>query len=386
MAAWFQCTHCEARYQFDAHLAGRAMACRACGFVFRVPPVPVSEVPHPETMPATGGQWMLRFASGRQFGPVLPQVIEEWVREKRADAECLVCPEGGADWYRLEDAFPDLFAAEESAAPADVSDPLPSLAELLPAAGLLDLLPDDGDLLPESAREQHEEAAEALRRELRRTMGALQLVAMKSLIIEDEDLADPRNEVTIRADHALAVELSAHGSAIYLIVPWGRLGRMAHEFFSILPGRLPHSLALRRSTEDEAGDGQWVGINGAEDDVVATSARRSRENLSGGIEWQWFSRRRDYTMVQVWGVQAVPLGTEKFLHAVQTNPRGSTGSDFGLLWYLERQSAFYRFARRLSIPDTHESHILFASCTGKILVNAADACSQSAGEAFSAPR
>lgn len=373
MAAWFQCTNCEARYQFEALQAGRAMACRACGFVFRVPPVPVSEVPHPETMPSSGGQWFLRFASGRQFGPVLTQVIEEWVKEKRADADCLVCPEGGADWYRVEDAFPDLFGGAHNEQPPNGCDPLPSIAEQLPAAGLLELLPDQRALLTDSARATHDEAAERLEKELRRGMGALRLTSMRSLLLEDEDTADPRSEITVRAEHALAIELSAHGSAIYLIVPWGRLGRMAHEFFSILPGRLPHSLALRRSTEDEVGDGQWVGINGAEDDVFAVSARRSRENLSGGIEWQWFSRRRDYTMVQVWGVQAVPLGAEKFLHAIQTNPRGVTGSDYGLLWYLERQSAFYRFARRLSIPDTHEPHILFASCAGRLLVEASGA-------------
>jgi hypothetical protein len=370
MAAWFQCTHCEARYQFDAHLAGRAMACRACGYVFRVPPVPVSEIPHPETMPASGGQWMLRFASGRQFGPVLTQVIEEWVREKRADAECLVCPEGGSDWYRVEDAFPDLFAKAGDRTPGNACDPLPSAATRLPAAGLLDLLPDQTSLLTSSAQARHDEAAGRLDKELRRSMGAVTLTGLRSLMLDEEDLTGPHGEATIRAEHALAAELTAHGSTFYLVVPWGRMGRMAHEFFSILPGRLPHALALRRGTEEEFGQGQWVGINGAEDDVVAVSARRSQENLCGGIEWQWFSRRRDYTMVQVWGVQAMPLGPEKFLHAIQTSPRGATGADYGVLWYLERQSAFYRFSRRLNIPDTNESHILFACCTGRMLVAA----------------
>lgn len=347
------------------------MACRACGFVFRVPPAPVSEAPHPDTMPAGGGQWFLRFASGRQFGPVRAQSIEEWVREKRADDECLVCPEGGTEWYWLADAFPDLFEAGPRAA-SGVCPPLPPVAELLPAAGLLELLPDHRGELTESFRARHDEARESLEEETGRAMGAISLTGVRSVILEDEDWDGPRREAQLRAEHGLVAELSVHGSAFYLMVPWGGMGRMAHEFFSILPGCLPHALALRRETEEEFGAGQWVGINGAEDDVVAMSARRSQEDLSGGIEWQWFSRWRDYTMVQVWGVQAVPLGTEKFLHAIQTNPRGAAGSDFGLLWYLERQAAFYRFARRLSIPDTHEAHLLFASAAGRLLVLASD--------------
>jgi hypothetical protein len=143
MGAWFQCTNCEARYQFDASQAGRALACRACGFVFRVPPVPVSLVPQPDTWPVGGGRWYLRFPSGRQFGPVVMQVIEEWVREGRADGESLVCPEGAQEWYLLADAFPDLVDGRHESAPVDVYAPLPSLAELLPAAGLLEFLHDD---------------------------------------------------------------------------------------------------------------------------------------------------------------------------------------------------------------------------------------------------
>src|SRR5687767_15973354 len=133
MGAWFQCTNCEARYQFDASQAGRAMACRACGFVFRVPPVPVSTVPHPEAASAAGGRWHLRFPSGREFGPVQINVIEEWVRERRVDGESLVCPEGAEEWYRLEDAFPDLVRKDEDAPPPNPYAPLASVAAWVPA-------------------------------------------------------------------------------------------------------------------------------------------------------------------------------------------------------------------------------------------------------------
>lgn len=374
MGAWFQCTNCEARYQFDAFQPGRALACRACGFVFRVPPVPVSLVPHPETF-AAGGRWYLRFPSGRQFGPVVTQVIEEWMREGRADGESLVCPEGQDEWYHLADVFPDLMEGGKGTAPADACASLPSLAEQVPAAGLLDFLGDDRSALTDEARIAHDEAMEMIDKELRRAMGAVRLNAARSLLVGEARYlggTSPRDAVLMRAEHVLTAEFTSHGSTFYGVIPWGRMGRLPHEFFSILPGKLPHPLALRRGSENAFGEGQWIGINGAEDDVLAVAARHSQEALTSGIVWNWFSPKRDYTMVQVWGVQSVPLGPEKFLHMVQTCGRGPGGGELGLLWYLERQSAFYRFARRLSIPDTHESHVLFASCTGQIMADILD--------------
>lgn len=376
MGAWFQCTNCEARYLFDASLAGRALACRQCGFVFRVPPVPVSAEPDAAAVSAGSGRWHLRFASGRQFGPVQPEVIAEWVHEGRADGDSLVCPEGSEEWFRVADAFPDLVPEKLSVPDPGAWDPSPSLAEALPASGLLDLLPDNYGDLPPTYRARDDEAREALDKELRRAMGAVRLSGLRSVMLGGPESAQTmrqREAEQMRADHVLAAEFTTHGSAFYLLIPWGPMGRLPHEFFSILPGRLPHPVALRRGCENAFGTGQWIGINGAEDDVVAVAARRSREDLISGINWNWFSARREYTMVQVWGVQAVPLGPEKFLHAVQTSPRGPGGNEAGVLWYLERQSAFYRFARRLSVPDTHESHVLFGSCTGRILTEAVDA-------------
>ena len=376
MAAWFQCTNCEAQYHFDAALAGRALTCGQCGTVFRMPPVPLSPAPPTAGSASSAVRWYLCLPSGRQFGPVVRDVIAEWLREGRADGDSLVCAEGSEEWHRLANAFPELLPETESEPAPGAWDPSPSLATALPASGLLDFLREGRGDLPLSVRAQHDEACEALNQELRRGMGSVRLAGVRSVILSEPDAGKSqrqRDADQMRADHLLVAELTAHGSSYYLLIPWGPMGRMAHEFFSILPGGMPHSLALRRGCENAFGTGQWIGINGAEDDVVAMAARRSRDDLISGITWNWFSARRDFTMVQVWGVQAVPLGSEKFLHAVQTSPRGPGGNEFGVLWYLERQSAFYRFARRLSIPDTHESHILFGCCTGRILTMAADA-------------
>ncbi len=375
MGACFQCTNCEARYLFDAALAGRALTCGQCGTVFRMPSVSLSAPPPAGSAPSSV-RWYLCLPSGRQFGPVVTDAIAEWLREGRADGDSLVCQEGAEEWVRIADAFPELLPEREPETVQDAWHPTPSLAAALPATGLLDYLQDNHENLPLAVRAQHDEAREALNQELRRGMGAVRLANVRSIILSEPDAGKSlrqRDADQMRADHLLAAELTAHGSSYYLLIPWGPMGRMAHEFFSILPGRMPHSLALRRGCENAFGSGQWIGINGAEDDVVAMGARRSRDDLISGIIWNWFSARRDFTMVQVWGVQAIPLGSEKFLHAIQTSPRGPGGNEFGALWYLERQSAFYRFARRLNIPDTHESHILFGCCTGRILTMAADA-------------
>ena len=318
---------------------------------------------------------MLRFPSGRQFGPVVTQMIEEWVREGRADGESLVCPEGAEEWYRLTDAFPDMTGGETEAGETTGYQPLTSVAEQLPASGLLECLTDDGGDFPDAFSDLHAAARDMLEKEARRTMGAVRVTGWRSLIAGEARFyrgGSPRESAQIKAEHMLVAELSTHGTVFYAVMSWARLGQMPIEFFSILPGRLPHSIALRRATENTFGEGEWIGINGAEDDVLAVAARSRHDSLVSGIVWNWYSERRDYTMVQVWGLQAVPLGAEKFLHVIQTNPRGPGGSEAGLLWYLERQSAFFRFARRLSIPDSHECHVLFGSCTGQILVDVAE--------------
>ena len=83
-------------------------------------------------------------------------------------------------------------------------------------------------------------------------------------------------------------------------------------------------------------------------------------------------REEAVRIFQVWGVQAVPLGGEKFAHLVQTAERPEPGAPAGLRWYLERQSAFWRFARRLNLSGSPGSPVLFASCAARLLTLTAD--------------
>jgi hypothetical protein len=174
------------------------------------------------------------------------------------------------------------------------------------------------------------------------------------------------------ARHLLAVELSSYGTSFYLVVAWGELGRLPHEFFSILPGRLAHPVALRAGGMEGFGNGEWVGADGVGGGLLAVAAERSRERLAEGTETRWFSEDGMMAADLVWAVQGVPLGPERFVHVVQTAGQGAEDV-FGVMWYLERQRAFYEFAIRMGVPDTHECHFPFASLAGRLLVMASDA-------------
>ena len=104
MKKQFTCPHCRHAHRFLAGLAGQSMHCQGCGFVFRIPLVPLAQVEGVDFSQA--GRWLLRLAGGRQFGPVRREIILEWLREGRADADSLVAPEAGKAWYRVGEVFP----------------------------------------------------------------------------------------------------------------------------------------------------------------------------------------------------------------------------------------------------------------------------------------
>ena len=66
--------------------------------------------------------------------------------------------------------------------------------------------------------------------------------------------------------------------------------------------------------------------------------------------------------------QAVDQLAEDFAGIITANGGSVTKTEN---WGL--RTLAYRFARRLNIPDSHEAHILFGSCTGQILVDASEA-------------
>ncbi len=350
--------------------------CGDCGFFFRVPLVPVAAVGKMDWPEDT--RWLLRMGSGRQFGPVRREVILEWLREHRANADCLVSPEPEKIWYRLGDIF-----GAAAQPPPDPLAPEETPAARIPASGLLDFLPEMKVSRRGFGRVTGRDHAEVLRHIERECSLSDDMVKFCGARLVA--LADPRHigqrghgPQPLEAEAAtVAAFRGRQGAEFYVIVPWSRLGRMPHEFLSILPGQLPSPVALRRGNENAFGGGCWIGASGNSEDVMAMAAARSNESLVEGVEWNWFSRNRTYAMVLVWGVQAMPLGSGKFAHLMQSaqreHPDGSKVEELGLLWYLEKQRAFYKFTRRLSLPGEGGTQVLFGCCAASFLGTAADA-------------
>lgn len=364
---YFLCDNCQTKYQHDPALAGQAIRCKMCGYVFRVPAdalVDLKEV-HRGT-----GRWFLRFPNGRQFGPVVRDMVAEWVHEGRADGESWIIEEGTHDWIQLKEAFPDL-VKQISEAPVDPYAPEPLPVTRIPASGLLDYWPDEFEFLSLREQEEHIKATEWLQRECLQTMGVVKIRGRRSVRVGEKVVFGESSRLPeeARPESLTVFALGNQSGEFYLVVPWSKLGRLAHEFVSIIPGRLPSSVALRRRGEESFDGGQWLGISGTENDILAVAAKRTQDDLAKNIQWQWFSEARDFTMVLVWGVQAVPLGDEKFLHMMQSATMGPNNQDSGVMWYLERQSAFYRFSRRLSIPHDHETHFLFSTSAGQLFAS-----------------
>lgn len=350
--------------------------CADCGFFFRIPLVPVAAVGKTDWPGDT--RWLLRLGSGRQFGPVRREVIGEWLREHRANGDCLVSPEPGGIWYRLGDIF------GVTASPAvDPLAPEETPAARIPASGLLDFLKEIKGPWRGRGRVLARDHAEVLRdmeRECAASEGMVKLCGAKLVALTHHENIGRRGHgpQPLEAEAAtVAAFRGRQGAEFYAIVPWSRLGRMPHEFLSILPGQLPAPVALRRGNENAFGGGCWIGVSGNSEDVMATAAARSNESLVDGVEWNWFSRDRSYAMVLVWGVQAMPLGSGKFAHLMQSAQHethdGQLIPDLGLQWYLERQRSFYKFARRLSLPGEGGTQVLFGCCGAAFLGRAADA-------------
>ncbi len=369
---YFLCENCHASYQFESEMVGQAVRCRGCGYVFRVPTegiVDLESSTPPPPQPRGTGRWYLRFPNGRQFGPVLESILQEWLTEERATEQSWILEEGTQDWQQLGTAFPEWFQAAAEAAENDVYAPKILPITQIPAAGFLDQLDDEFALLPPEEQEAHLAIKHSVQQECLRAGGYVRVRSSKSFRVGDNLVFGETERLPEEAkpDSVVVCGLTSQSSEFYLVVPWSKLGRLPHEFISVLPGRLPSSIGLRRKSPDGFDGGVWVGICGTELDVLAVAAKRSQEDLAKGVKWQWLSDNRRFTMVLVWGVQAVPLGDEKYVHLVQSTFMGPNEQDFGILWYLERQSAFYKFARRLSLPQDHETHFLFSTCAGQLL-------------------
>jgi TM2 domain-containing membrane protein YozV len=65
-------------------------------------------------------------ADGKQYGPITPDQLRQWITEGRAKAETLVQPEGQAEWKALS-LFPE-FASDLKSAPVVAAGTPPTIA------------------------------------------------------------------------------------------------------------------------------------------------------------------------------------------------------------------------------------------------------------------
>jgi len=127
----------------------------------------------------------------------------------------------------------------------------------------------------------------------------------------------------IITDSLQIFHISSSDTDFHLVIPWSGKLILPHEFFSIIPGRLPGSIAMVRKMLHT----EWIGVDGGGQDTLAQAANAYGRALKKGVTWGWFggdrpgvwnwNNRRGQLSLK-WGIQAIPLNKERFLHIMQT--------------------------------------------------------------------
>lgn len=368
----FHCPQCARPLPFSAELAGQEIECPACEHLF-LAPVSFSELAPPPSPPTlkSGGptRWWVRFPSGRPTGPVLREVVEGWIRDGRAGPGSLVAFEGAGSWRPIEAEF-EALCTKHFIRPT--RRPLPYAPRQnplagLPATGLLEAVPNYRQALPSDLRRKHLAVDDRLARECARSALGVELIGTRSMALSEITPAVRHPPSKLVAESVVVAALRWMGQEFHLAVPWGPLGQMPHEFFSVLPGTFPTALALRRQGEDNPEDAFWLDSTGLTDTPLTRAARDAAPSLDSAINWRWISESGGYEMVLVWGVQCIPLGARQWLHLVATASQGALRRTFGIDWYLQRQQAAAHFRDRIPHIGDHEPHFLFGSVTGQVL-------------------
>jgi hypothetical protein len=160
-----------------------------------------------------------------------------------------------------------------------------------------------------------------------------------------------------RVDYLQTVHLAAPEGDFHLVIPWSGPTMLPHEFFCWMDGHLPSSVTLKRGAFGSWGSGRWVGPHGEADHPLARAAEDHPVNLNTGVEWDWEKGR--YKIHLQWGVQAVPLSENVYVHFAQTALHGVVRSRFGLDWYWDRAVAFFLFVKELKFDMKQERTFLF---------------------------
>ncbi len=179
--------------------------------------------------------------------------------------------------------------------------------------------------------------------------------------IKEDLLGHLSGEVESRIDVLQGFEIaSASHGTIRLVIPWSGALNLPHELNSSVKGRLPCGLYLLVEEGVVRGHWQWAAsgrIAGRLVDTLTNAGRALHPDTS-------FEMQHGDTSYPIeWGVQAVPVDAETYVHAMQLAP-GLISPNIGLDDYLTKRSAFQRAVEALAIPECELADFRF-DCRAK---------------------
>ena len=93
------CPHCRQHLKVTGATAGRQVRCPQCHGYFRVPDT---------TAAGAAPLWQLRTQTGKVYGPVPREELDQWVCEGRVHARCQIAPADTSQWMWATELFPEL--------------------------------------------------------------------------------------------------------------------------------------------------------------------------------------------------------------------------------------------------------------------------------------
>jgi hypothetical protein len=334
---------------------------------------PLKLAPMSLPLASNGRKWFMRLANGRQYGPVNPEVIRSWQRAGHSGPDNFVASE--RDFYRTPDRAwkptESIFPAAKTVPDIDRSLYQPRFHPLVdfPERGLLNGLSDTLPVM--SAEEQQFFAtqderikAEVARSEQKVKFLTRRILRLRELPERDATLGPPTRLV---ASSVGFYAFEQGGREFYMLLPYGALGQMPHEFFSLVPGGFEYGLVQESLTDENGVCVIWRDDCNRYKSPLLREARIHEEQLSSGLNWRWLSDDNLYEMLIVWGVQIIPLGPHRTMHLMQTSMHGALRRTFGIDWYVEKRFLFRHFRDSIAPRHSGQPHFIFSSTTAQLL-------------------
>lgn len=357
------CEPCGASYSVSAEYAGHKVRCTKCGHSF--------ELPADFGGGGEGRTWFFRMPGGQKFGPLSKPELDGYLHEGIITADCHVLHDGDNSWQRAGEVYPDVpeFQSQASRSAGETEPMRGGIA----CSGLLERIPDIRAKLPSEHKRSHDlfdaqlrEEAASTKPQVRvigsRSLGLVQSVAFGKQFTENfaAQLPQRRNVYT----NSLVIAGCECGvDEFYVVAPHSNLERMPCEFFAVIEGCFPTSVALVAGSSGP----EWTGsVRG-----VSSPGGAAMKNLSSKLgeeaQWKWSSKDRKSKQTLDWAIQIVPLGSSQYVLIAQTAGLGRRGKLVGLEWFARQLRLAKRLRFELSVPGKGEAHFPLHSETAELL-------------------